>query len=89
MRRQECRRCRHEQLTGPDVSADRPVIDKLGMTGDIDYDIIIYTQDARSQDDVNRAILDAVKDQLGLKLEPAKDAIERLVVESAAKASEN
>ncbi|HWF09687.1 MAG TPA: hypothetical protein VG297_14555 [Bryobacteraceae bacterium] len=45
---------------------------KLGMTGYIDYDIVIYTQDARSQDDVNRAILDAVKDQLGLKLDPRR-----------------
>jgi hypothetical protein len=52
------------------VSADRPVLDKLGIKGYIDYDIIIYTQDARNNDDVNRAILDAVKDQLGLKLEP-------------------
>lgn len=71
------------------VSADRPVIDKTGVTGDIDYDIIIYTQDAKNNDDVNRAILDAVRDQLGLKLEPARDSIDVLVIDGAEKASEN
>src|SRR5580658_325065 len=41
------------QLTG--VSADRPVIDKTGLTGYIDYDILISQQEVRNQDDVNRA----------------------------------
>ena len=58
------------QLVG--VSADRPVIDRTGLTGDIDYDILISQQDARNQDDVNHAIIDAVTEQLGLELEPAK-----------------
>jgi uncharacterized protein (TIGR03435 family) len=75
------------QLVG--VSADRPVIDKTGLTGDIDYDIVVSQQDARTPDDVNRAILDAVKDQLGVKLESAKEPIELLVVERVEKPSEN
>lgn len=75
------------QLVG--VSADRPVIDKTGLTGDIDYDILVSQQDVRTQDDVNRAIVDAVKEQLGVKLEPAKDPIEILVVDKVAKPSEN
>lgn len=75
------------QLVG--VSADRPVIDKTGLTGDIDYDILISQPDGRAQDDVNRAIMYAVIDQLGLKLENAKDAIELLVVDHVEKASEN
>jgi uncharacterized protein (TIGR03435 family) len=75
------------QLTG--VSADRPLIDKTGLTGYIDYDILISQPEGRSQDDVNRAILDAIKDQLGMKLEPAKDPIEMLVVDRVEKASEN
>ncbi len=66
------------QLTG--VSADRPVIDKTGLTGDIDYEILINQDGVKTQDDVNRAIIDAIKDQLGLKLEPAKDPIEVLIV---------
>jgi uncharacterized protein (TIGR03435 family) len=75
------------QLVG--VSTDRPVIDKTGVTGYIDYKILVSQQDARTIDDVNRAIVDAVKEQLGLKLEPAKDPIEMLVVERVQKPSEN
>lgn len=75
------------QLVG--VSADRPVIDKTGITGYIDYDITVNTQDARNQDDVDRAILDAVKDQLGLKLEAAKDTVQTLVVDRIEQPSDN
>ncbi len=75
------------QLVG--VSADRPVIDKTGLTGDIDYDILISPQDARNQDDVNHAIIDAVVEPLGLKLEPAKDPIEMLLVDRVEKPSAN
>ncbi len=73
------------QLVG--VSADRPVIDKTGLTGDIDYDILISQPEGKSQDDVNRAIIYAVIDQLGLKLEPAKDPIEILAVDKVDKPS--
>jgi uncharacterized protein (TIGR03435 family) len=79
------------QLVG--ASADRPVLDKTGVTGYIDYDILIATPEAReglrNQDDTNKAILDAVKDQLGLKLEPAKEPVELLVVDRAERPSEN
>jgi uncharacterized protein (TIGR03435 family) len=75
------------QLVG--VSADRPVIDETGLTGDIDYDILISPPEGKTQDDVNRAIIYAVIDQLGLKLEPAKDPIEILVVDKVDKPSEN
>jgi uncharacterized protein (TIGR03435 family) len=75
------------QLVG--VSADRPVVDKTGLSGDIDYDILVSQQDVRTPDDMNRAILDAVKEQLGVKLEPSKDPIEILVVDGVAKPSEN
>jgi uncharacterized protein (TIGR03435 family) len=77
------------QLVG--ASADRPVLDKTGVTGFIDYDILITTPEGRnpSPDDTNKAILDAVKDQLGLKLEPAKEPIDLLVVDRVEKPSEN
>jgi uncharacterized protein (TIGR03435 family) len=75
------------QLVG--VSADRPVIDKTGLTGDIDYEILINQEGIRTQDDMNRAIIDAVKDQLGFKLETAKDPIELLVVDHVERASDN
>jgi uncharacterized protein (TIGR03435 family) len=75
------------QLVG--VSADRPVIDKTGITGDIDYDILISPPEGRGPEDVNRTIIYAVIDQLGLKLEPAKDSIAILVVDKADKPSAN
>ena len=75
------------QLVG--VSTDRPVIDKTGLTGEIDYDILISPPESRSRDDLNRAIIYAVIDQLGLKLEPTKDSIEILVVDKVDKPSEN
>ena len=73
------------QLVG--VSADRPVIDKTGLTGDIDYDILVSQPDGKTSDDVNRAIVEAIKDQLGVKLEPAKDPIDLLVIDKVDKPS--
>lgn len=80
------------QLVG--VSTDKPVIDKTGITGDIDYDILISPPEAqgaggRSPEEFNRAIVYAVIDQLGLKLESTKDAVEMFVVDRAEKPSEN
>jgi uncharacterized protein (TIGR03435 family) len=87
------------QLVG--VSADRPVVDKTGITGDIDYDILISPpgggggggddvgRPKPGPEDVNRAIIYAVIDQLGLKLEPAKDSIAILVVDKVDKPSAN
>lgn len=71
------------------VSANRPVIDKTGLTGDIDYDILIAPPEGKTPDDVNRAIIDAVIDQLGLKLVTAKDSVEVLVVDGIEKPSAN
>ncbi len=75
------------QLVG--ASADRPVINKTGLTGYIDYDIRYSTAGVRNWDDMNRSILDAVKDQLGLKLEPARDLIDTVVVDGVQKLSAN
>jgi uncharacterized protein (TIGR03435 family) len=77
------------QLVG--VSTDKPVIDKTGITGYIDYDILISLPEGerRSPEETNRAIVYAVVDQLGLKLESAKDPIEILLVERVEKPSED
>lgn len=71
------------------VSTDRPVIDKTGITGYIDYDIVISPPEGRGPDETNRAIIYAVVDQLGLKLESAKDPIDMLVVDGVEKPSED
>lgn len=75
------------QLTA--VSADRPIVDKTGITGFIDYEIDVSQDGVKTVDDQNRAILDAIKQQLGFKLEPARDQAEMLVIDHAGKASEN
>ena len=78
------------QLVG--VSTDRPVIDKTGITGDIDYDILITLpegREGRGPEETNRAIVYAVVDQLGLKLQSAKDEIEMIVVDRVEKPSED
>ena len=75
------------QLVG--VSADRPVVDKTGLTGDIDYDILITAPDGRTPEDVNRAILYAVIDQLGLKLESTKAPVDVFVIDHVEKPTAN
>lgn len=71
------------------VSADRPLIDKTGITGFIDYDILVSQDGVKTPDDQQRAILEAIKQQLGFKLEPARDKIDLLVIDHAQKASAN
>ncbi len=77
------------QLVG--VSADLPVIDKTGITGEIDYDITISLPqgERRSPEETDREIIYAVVDQLGLKLEKTKDMVDVLVVDSVEKPSSN
>jgi uncharacterized protein (TIGR03435 family) len=72
---------------------DRQIIDRTGLTGL--YDIKLEaTQEFRiksSDDPIKNAIsiFKAVKDQLGLKLEPQKSMLEFLVVDRFTKPSEN
>jgi uncharacterized protein (TIGR03435 family) len=75
------------QLVG--VSADRPVLNRTGMAGFIDYDILIAMPNGRNWDDINHAILDAVIDQLGLKLQPARDLIDTIVIDGVQNLSPN
>lgn len=58
----------------PDASIDRPVIDQTGLVGDFDFALNFSYQAASIQGptpgDQQAAFLEALKDQLGLKLEP-------------------
>jgi uncharacterized protein (TIGR03435 family) len=71
---------------------DRSVVDKTGLTGT--YDIkLTYTPDIRSNrenpDPGDISILQAVQEQLGLKLEPQKAMMELLVVDRVEKPTVN
>lgn len=72
--------------------ADRPVVDKTGLTGTYDYRIEA-TLDFRlhdGTDDPNDiTIFSAVQDQLGLRLEAQRAMVEILVVDHMEKSSAN
>jgi uncharacterized protein (TIGR03435 family) len=69
----------------------RPVVDKTGLTQSFDL-TLEWTPDLGGAGNANTelpSIFTALQEQLGLKLEAAKQATEVLVVERAEKASEN
>jgi uncharacterized protein (TIGR03435 family) len=73
-------------------SLDRPVVDKTGPTGSYNTKLT-YTSDytaIRENPDLSDInVFQALEEQLGLKLEPRKEAIELLVVEHVEKPSAN
>jgi uncharacterized protein (TIGR03435 family) len=68
---------------------DRPVLDKTGLTGGYDYKLEWGDNGAVNADADVVSIFTAIQDQLGLKLEKTTALIEVLIVDSAAKPSEN
>ena len=71
--------------------ADRPVMDRTGLKGYYDWRVEATSQfRINNNPDLNDiSIFTAVQDQLGLKLEPAKEMIEILVVDHWEKPSAN
>jgi len=59
--------------------AQRPVLDRTGLTGDFDFDVQFAADDSHL--DEFPTLFTALHDQLGLKLESAKGPIETLVME--------
>ena len=65
-------------------SASRPVLGKTGLQGD--YVLTLEWSQSDRAPDANGtvpSIFSAVQEQLGLKLEPAKDSVEMLVIDRA------
>jgi uncharacterized protein (TIGR03435 family) len=61
---------------------DRPVIDRTGLTGAFDFSIEFAPQmGAAAQMDSGSTLIEALKDQLGLKLEPATGPLKTLVID--------
>lgn len=79
-------------LRGP---LDRPLIDKTGLAGTYEYTFDMRKlEDARAAALTNPAALtdariEAIQEQLGLKVEPRKAATEVLVIEHVEKPTEN
>jgi uncharacterized protein (TIGR03435 family) len=72
--------------------AERPVVDKTGLTGKYDVKLEMMQQGPPAADgtlDPGPSIFTVVQEQLGLKLEPAKDEVETLVVDHVERPSAN
>jgi uncharacterized protein (TIGR03435 family) len=70
-------------------TAGRPVVDKTGLTGSYAYSLDWLPADRASGSDSEAASMFTAVQQLGLKLESTKAPYEMLVIDQAAKPSEN
>jgi uncharacterized protein (TIGR03435 family) len=70
------------------LHTDRPVVDRTGLAGNFDI-TLNWAPDASAAapaaSDPTPAILTAVREQLGLKLQAAKELLEILVIDHAEK----
>lgn len=67
-----------------------PVIDNTGLTGEWDVDIKFDASGGRGGTDaLYGSFFTAVREQLGLKLEPTKSDVRVLVIEQLARPSPN
>lgn len=75
---------------------DRPVVDRTGFSRRIDYELEwtpernpMAPPDANPPPDPGPTFLQALREQLGLKLEPAKEPLRVLVINHIERPSEN
>ncbi len=72
---------------------DRPVVDRTGLTGSYEFANLDWPQFAQEKRtdplSAQASVLEAVQDQLGLKLEPRKDSTEVLVLDHVERPSAN
>lgn len=76
---------------------DRPVVDRTGLTGHYDFDLIWAPDETQFGGDVPAPSAEtpapplfvAMEQQLGLKLEPTRGAVSSLIIESAAQPQQN
>ena len=69
--------------------AQRPVVDRTGLTGEFDVDIEIAQQTTAAGLDAGGGIFTAITEQLGLKLEPISAPLEFIVIESVERPTAN
>lgn len=68
---------------------ERPVFDKTGLTGKYAFNMRWSPEGTEPARDAPPAIFTAIQEQLGLKLEPAKDSLEMIVIDRAEPPSKN
>ena len=69
-------------FTGDATAVDRPIVDKTGIGGNVDF-VLEYYRLGDNQPEVlpGPTFLEAIKKQLGLKLEPDTASVRRLVID--------
>jgi uncharacterized protein (TIGR03435 family) len=78
--------CSYYPLQG---SIDRPCLDKTGLTGKYDFKLDWAQPGAQADAPDGPSIFAAMREQIELNLEPAKAAIDALVIEHVEKPTEN
>lgn len=68
---------------------DRPVIDDTGLAGMFGFTLMFSTFDTVPQVSRDPSIFTALREQLGLKLEPARGPVELLVIDSVERPTPN
>jgi bla regulator protein blaR1 len=84
-------------LSGLEGGIDRPVLDRTGLDGKFDFNLEWAPESNRlppigaDADPATQGppVIEAVKEQLGLKLEPAKGPVETIVIDHIERPSAN
>jgi uncharacterized protein (TIGR03435 family) len=87
-----CRKCTMKQVAENTLTykTGRTVIDKTGLTGEYDFDLKYLEDAAVAAGDTSAPdFLTALREQLGLVLQPAKAPVEVVVIDRAEKATVN
>ena len=79
------------------MGLDRPLIDKTGLTGRFDFTLELTPEPRTAPADspappapvIGPTVINALRDQLGLKLQPAKASLPVLIVDNVARPSGN
>jgi uncharacterized protein (TIGR03435 family) len=69
-------------------TVDRKVIDKTGYAGTFDFHLT-FARDEAASDAAGPSVFTALQEELGLRLKPAKDPVEVLVIDHAERPGEN
>jgi bla regulator protein blaR1 len=82
-------------LKNPYTGVDRPVLDRTGLTGTFDFSLE-WSQEpdparppGSQSEDTGRSFLEALQEQLGLKLKPTTGPVDVLVIDHVEEPSAN
>lgn len=77
-------------LTNPFTGVDRPVLDRTGLAGTFDFSLEwSLNPDSAIPEEAAPTFADALRDQLGFKLEPASGPVDVLVIDRIERPSPN